>query len=138
MQTVPTSSWRSSGATARVPSTKTSPCRASTIGLTRGSTDASAGFVDRLEMVDDLCDDSRFDKLVGVSQRELRKTHESAGLAPPSVVIERAGARIGILGVTTEQTLSDSFPEHPPVEEGARRDIGRGIEGEDQHLRDAL
>ena len=31
-------------------------------------------------MVDDLCDDSRFDKLVGVSQRELRKTHESAGL----------------------------------------------------------
>ena len=33
-----------------------------------------------LEMVDDLCDDSRFDKLVGVSQRELRKTHESAGL----------------------------------------------------------
>ncbi len=33
-----------------------------------------------LEMVDDLCDDSRFDKLVGLSQRELRKTHESAGL----------------------------------------------------------
>ena len=33
-----------------------------------------------LEMVDDLCDDSRFDKLVGVSQRELRQTHESAGL----------------------------------------------------------
>ena len=33
-----------------------------------------------LEMVDDLCDDARFDKLVGVSQRELRKTHKSAGL----------------------------------------------------------
>ena len=33
-----------------------------------------------LEMVDDLCDDTRFDKLVGLSQRELRKTHESAGL----------------------------------------------------------
>jgi cytochrome P450 / NADPH-cytochrome P450 reductase len=31
-------------------------------------------------MVDDLCDDTRFDKLVGLSQRELRKTHESAGL----------------------------------------------------------
>ena len=33
-----------------------------------------------LEMVNDLCDDARFDKLVGVSQRELRKTHTSAGL----------------------------------------------------------
>ena len=33
-----------------------------------------------LEMVDDLCDDTRFDKLVGLSQRELRNTHESAGL----------------------------------------------------------
>ena len=33
-----------------------------------------------LEMVDDLCDDSRFDKLVGLSQREFRKTHKSAGL----------------------------------------------------------
>ena len=31
-------------------------------------------------MVNDLCDDSRFDKLVGLSQRELRKTHTSAGL----------------------------------------------------------
>jgi cytochrome P450 / NADPH-cytochrome P450 reductase len=33
-----------------------------------------------LEMVDDLCDDARFDKLVGLSQREFRKTHTSAGL----------------------------------------------------------
>ena len=33
-----------------------------------------------LEMLDDLCDDTRFDKLVGVSQREFRKTHKSAGL----------------------------------------------------------
>ena len=33
-----------------------------------------------LEMINDLCDDARFDKLVGVGQRELRKTHESAGL----------------------------------------------------------
>lgn len=33
-----------------------------------------------LEMVDDLCDDTRFDKLVGFSQREFRKTHQSAGL----------------------------------------------------------
>ncbi len=34
---------------------------------------------------------------------------------------------------------SDSLPDHPPVvEEGTRRDIGRGIEGEDEHLRDAL
>jgi cytochrome P450/NADPH-cytochrome P450 reductase len=33
-----------------------------------------------LEMVDDLCDDTRFDKLVGFSQREFRKTHKSAGL----------------------------------------------------------
>ena len=31
-------------------------------------------------MVDDLCDDARFDKLVGLSQREFRKTHKSAGL----------------------------------------------------------
>ncbi|WP_328305003.1 bifunctional cytochrome P450/NADPH--P450 reductase [Actinomycetospora sp. NBC_00405] len=36
--------------------------------------------VSGLEMVDDLCDDSRFDKLVGLSQREFRKTHKSAGL----------------------------------------------------------
>jgi cytochrome P450 / NADPH-cytochrome P450 reductase len=36
--------------------------------------------VSGLEMVNDLCDDSRFDKLVGVSQREFRKTHKSAGL----------------------------------------------------------
>lgn len=36
--------------------------------------------VSGLDMVNDLCDDARFDKLVGVSQRELRKTHESAGL----------------------------------------------------------
>jgi len=33
-----------------------------------------------LEMVDDLCDDSRFDKLVGVSQRELRQTHENQAI----------------------------------------------------------
>src|SRR4051812_7267608 len=33
-----------------------------------------------LEMVNDLCDDTRFDKLVGLSQREFRKTHKSAGL----------------------------------------------------------
>jgi cytochrome P450/NADPH-cytochrome P450 reductase len=33
-----------------------------------------------LEMVNDLCDDARFDKLVGLSQREFRKTHKSAGL----------------------------------------------------------
>ncbi len=33
-----------------------------------------------LDMVNDLCDDSRFDKLVGLSQREFRKTHKSAGL----------------------------------------------------------
>lgn len=37
-----------------------------------------------LEMVDDLCDDARFDKLVGVSQREFRKTHKSAGCSPPT------------------------------------------------------
>ena len=36
--------------------------------------------VSGLEMVDDLCDDARFDKLVGLSQREFRKTHKSAGL----------------------------------------------------------
>ncbi|GAA4801668.1 bifunctional P-450/NADPH--P450 reductase [Actinomycetospora chlora] len=36
--------------------------------------------VSGLEMVQDLCDDSRFDKLVGTGQRELRKTHTSAGL----------------------------------------------------------
>ena len=33
-----------------------------------------------LDMVNDLCDDARFDKLVGLSQREFRKTHKSAGL----------------------------------------------------------
>ncbi|HEY2224300.1 bifunctional cytochrome P450/NADPH--P450 reductase [Actinomycetospora sp.] len=33
-----------------------------------------------LEMVDDLCDDSRFIKYVGEGQRELRKSQESAGL----------------------------------------------------------
>src|SRR4051794_1542594 len=36
--------------------------------------------VSGLEMVQDLCDDARFDKLVGTGQRELRKTHQSAGL----------------------------------------------------------
>lgn len=36
--------------------------------------------VSGLEMVQDLCDDSRFDKLVGRGQREIRKTHTSAGL----------------------------------------------------------
>ena len=36
--------------------------------------------VSGLEMVNDLCDDARFDKLVGLSQREFRKTHKSAGL----------------------------------------------------------
>lgn len=36
--------------------------------------------VSGLEMVQDLCDDARFDKLVGTGQRELRTTHESAGL----------------------------------------------------------
>ena len=36
--------------------------------------------VSGLEMVDDLCDDARFDKLVGLSQQEFRKTHKSAGL----------------------------------------------------------
>jgi len=33
-----------------------------------------------LEMIDDLCDDERFDKLVGTSQRALRETRPSAGL----------------------------------------------------------
>ena len=33
-----------------------------------------------LEMIDDLCDDSRFVKYVGGGQRELRKSQESAGL----------------------------------------------------------
>jgi cytochrome P450/NADPH-cytochrome P450 reductase len=36
--------------------------------------------VSGLEMVQDLCDDARFDKLVGTGQREMRKTHQSAGL----------------------------------------------------------
>src|SRR3954454_2412523 len=36
--------------------------------------------VSGLEMVQDLCDDARFDKLVGTGQREIRKTHVSAGL----------------------------------------------------------
>ena len=36
--------------------------------------------VSGLDMVQDLCDDSRFDKLVGTGQREIRKTHMSAGL----------------------------------------------------------
>ncbi|PVZ07893.1 bifunctional cytochrome P450/NADPH--P450 reductase [Actinomycetospora cinnamomea] len=36
--------------------------------------------VSGLEMVQDLCDDTRFDKLVGTGQREIRKTHRSAGL----------------------------------------------------------
>jgi cytochrome P450 len=36
--------------------------------------------VSGLEMVNDLCDDARFDKLVGLSQREFRKMHKSAGL----------------------------------------------------------
>ena len=36
--------------------------------------------VSGLEMVQDLCDDTRFDKLVGTGQREIRKTHQSAGL----------------------------------------------------------
>src|SRR3954452_19689614 len=36
--------------------------------------------VSGLEMVQDLCDDARFDKLVGTGQREMRKTHKSAGL----------------------------------------------------------
>jgi cytochrome P450/NADPH-cytochrome P450 reductase len=33
-----------------------------------------------LDMINDLCDDDRFDKLVGTSQRELRKTRPSSGL----------------------------------------------------------
>ncbi|MDL5155508.1 bifunctional cytochrome P450/NADPH--P450 reductase [Actinomycetospora termitidis] len=33
-----------------------------------------------LEMIDDLCDDTRFVKYVGAGQRELRKTQSSAGL----------------------------------------------------------
>ncbi|NMO91542.1 cytochrome P450 [Actinomycetospora sp. TBRC 11914] len=36
--------------------------------------------VSGLEMVQDLCDDTRFDKLVGTGQREMRQTHTSAGL----------------------------------------------------------
>ena len=36
--------------------------------------------VSGLDMVQDLCDDARFDKLVGTGQREIRKTHMSAGL----------------------------------------------------------
>ncbi len=36
--------------------------------------------VSGLDMVQDLCDDARFDKLVGTGQREMRKTHQSAGL----------------------------------------------------------
>src|SRR3954451_20703794 len=41
-----------------------------------GGTSAASG----LEMFQALCDDARFDKLVGTGQREIRKTHVSAGL----------------------------------------------------------
>ena len=37
-----------------------------------------------LDMIDDLCDDDRFDKLVGTSQRALRATRPSAGLFTPT------------------------------------------------------
>ena len=48
--------------------------------FTLTSPDGPRYVVHGLEMVDDLCDDARFDKLVGLSQREFRKTHKSAGL----------------------------------------------------------
>jgi cytochrome P450/NADPH-cytochrome P450 reductase len=43
-------------------------------------TPAPLYIVSGLDMVQDLCDDTRFDKLVGTGQREIRKTHVSAGL----------------------------------------------------------
>jgi 5'-nucleotidase len=62
-----------------------------------------------------------------------RATGESAGLAPPSTVIERAGVRIGIIGVTTEQTLTTTIAAN--VADLAMRPLAVAIAAEASRLR---
>lgn len=64
-----------------------------------------------------------------------RTTHESAGLAPPSTVIERAGVRIGVIGVTTEHTLTTTIAAN--VSDLAMRPLAVAIAAEATRLRAA-
>ncbi len=62
-----------------------------------------------------------------------RTTGESAGIAPPSTVIERAGVRVGVIGVTTEQTLTTTIAAN--VSDLAIRPLAVAIAAEAQRLR---
>lgn len=62
-----------------------------------------------------------------------RTTHAHADLAPPSTVIERAGVRVGLVGVTTEQTLTTTIAAN--VTGLAVRPLAVAIASEAQRLR---
>ncbi len=62
-----------------------------------------------------------------------RATGQSAGLAPPSTIVERAGVRVGVIGVTTEQTLTTTIAAN--VTDLAIRPLAVAIAAEAQRLR---
>ena len=69
---------------------------------------------------------------------------EASGTGSHDESVELRRARVGFgekLVDVLEQAarLADALAEHNPVpDEGARRDVGRGVEGENEHLRDAF
>lgn len=63
----------------------------------------------------------------------MRDTRESAGLAPSSTVIERVGVRVGVIGVTTEQTLTTTIAAN--VSDLAVRPLAVAIAAEASRLR---
>ncbi|MFO0685780.1 MAG: 5'-nucleotidase C-terminal domain-containing protein [Sandaracinus sp.] len=62
-----------------------------------------------------------------------RSTHAHADLAAPSTVIERAGVRLGLVGVTTEQTLTTTIAAN--VTSLSVRPLAVAIASEAQRLR---
>lgn len=62
-----------------------------------------------------------------------RDTGANAGLAPASTVIERAGVRVGVIGVTTEQTLTTTIAAN--VSDLAVRPLAVAIAAEATRLR---
>jgi 5'-nucleotidase len=65
----------------------------------------------------------------------LRATGEISELAPPSAVIDRAGVRVGVIGVTTEQTLTTTIAAN--VEDLAIRPLAVAIAAAAERLRSA-
>jgi 5'-nucleotidase len=63
----------------------------------------------------------------------MREGGAPAGLAPPSTIVERDGVRVGVIGVTTEQTLTTTIAAN--VADLAMRPLADAIASEAARLR---